>query len=586
MRNTSSGSRKAFWVAALAGGLWLSAPSAQAQNETLNGTYTIQGQKGAVTLLLTQTAAGLEGTLKGGDLSLVLKGFPRPEGGFMGTASTADGQFASYFLATRQGKQLVLDLVQANADGDPDLTQTSRITFPAANAPATPATGNAETTPPDEETAVTVENTPEEAAAPEGAVAEGAAQNTFGGRWQGEGLTLDARPQANGYTGTLTLNGQAMPFTASPVNGVLHGTFTAGEDRFDFQARLQNGALVLSSGETTYRLSKPGAANKPANATKANPLAAKKKPAAPARPATAAPASSKPSPTQPMTPQSTSDGRPGGAPKGGEAWKTFSHPTGLSLRYPADWNAQDAGGILLLTPSGVKQIGGGPAELFLVKADASGGIASGDDPRLEAAIAGFIAQNYPAFQRSGETKRLRIGSQPGILMEWVGETQGHPMRVQVMSTILKNFAVSMMAASIRSEIKPARDQAARQIFESLVAGAGEKDRQVVGKWFLYSYKGSGTYGRETKSYLTLVADGTALWGQNSESSFSSAAGGFASQGNSGDRGTWSAGKGQLIVSWGDGTIAAWTYRVGGNAGGNRRLFLSTGDKTDEWMEVQ
>jgi hypothetical protein len=557
-------------------------------DDDLSGIYTIQGQKGAINLSLRQTAEGLEGSLKGGDLALQLKGLPRTGGGYVGAANSG-GQFASYFQVVKEGDKVLFDLVQANADGDPDYTRTTRITFPLQK--GTPA-GTPDEDTPVADLPVAEENempTADADEAPEVPVDEPdvapATGANFAGQWQGEGLVLDSKAQGNDYIGTLTLNGQKMPFTGSDVNGVLHGTFTADNERFDFQGRLQGNALVISSGETTYRLQKKGS-NNPLSKPK-NPLAKPNK-SAPANPlAKKAPSgTNKNSPVRPTTTKTASQStlRPSGAPKGGAAWKTFAHPTGLSMRYPPTWTAREAGGMLLLTPPDVKQIGGGPAEVFLVKAEPVTGVTSGDDPRVEQAISAFVAKSFPAFQQTGSTKAIRAGNQPGILMEWQGETQGHPMRLQVLTTVLKNFAVSMVSATAKSEVKASRDAVVRQMFESLVAGAGQKDRQVVGKWFLYSYKGSGSYGRETKSYMTLLPDGTALWGQNSESSFSSANGSFASQGNSGDRGTWSAGKGLLIIAWGDGTTATWQYRVGTTAA-NRRLFLTGGNgKTDEWME--
>jgi hypothetical protein len=265
------------------------------------------------------------------------------------------------------------------------------------------------------------------------------------------------------------------------------------------------------------------------------------------------------------------------------------------LRYPPTWTAKDLGGALQLIPPDVKQIGGGPAEIFLVLANAAGPIRSATDPQLEQHIETQAAQFLPGFTRSGETKAIKAGNEPGVLLAWEGQAQGISARAQIYATVLKNYAVALLAISVKDQIKASRDQTVKQVFESLAAGAGQKDPKVVGKWFLYSYKGSGSYGRETKSYMTLLPDGTALWGQQSESSgnFSGRdaggnttwTGGVASQGNDSDRGSWSAGNGQLIIAWGDGTMATWQYRVGGSPGGNRRLFL-TGNKTDEWMEVR
>lgn len=545
----------------------------------LSGTFTVRGNQGNIVLMLRDAGEGkVTGSLKGGTLSLKLEGISKEDGGVLGTATTDDGTFASYFQATRQGNQLLFDLVQANEDGDPDEANTRRITFPVD------ATSSTTSQPAKSQTATT-------------------STGSFGGIWKGDGLTFESRALGNDYVGALALNNQKMPFTATAVNGTLHGTFEAGGQRFDFQGNLQNGALVINSAGTEYKLQKQGVPVKAA----ANPLA---KPAtnqakAPVRNQPANKSTSKSTKSQKPAPvaakiaktskvQAVTMARPGGV-KSGAVWKSFKHAVGLGFRYPADWTLKEAGPILLLMPPNVKQIAGGPSENFILKAEAAGQIQSASDPRLEESLQKYVAQTFPAFQPLGNTQTIQVGNQTGILMQWEGESKGYAMRLQSLTVVLKSFMVSMVAISTKDQIKASRDQTIKQIFESLVAGAGKKDPKVVGKWFLYSFKGSGSYARETKSYMTLLPDGTALWGQKSEGSWSGTGrnmqgettwtAGVASQGNDKDRGSWSADKGALIIAWGDGTTAVWSYRVGGSPGGNRRLFLKGSGKEDEWMEV-
>jgi hypothetical protein len=573
-----------LWLFAL---LWLAVVHGTARAaENLSGVYTIKGQKGDIVLTLQQTPGGeVSGSLKGGTLSLVLKGFPRPDGSVLGTANTTAGEFASYFVASKQNGQLLLDLVQANADGDPDMTQASRIAFGTATGAAPTPSETTETSP---------------ATAPADTVA-----GTFAGSYEGNGLILDSRAAGNGYTGSITIGAQKMPFTATAVNGILHGTFEARGDRFDFQAQWRGQTLILSSGGTDYNLQKQNTAKNPlaaGNASK-NPLAKPNSPAKPVSPPAAAkapatPAKAPPRATPAARPTTTdTPAKLTGAPEGSVTWKEFKHPTGLALHYPPSWTAKDLGGALLLSPPDVKQVGGGPAEVFIVMASSAGALHSGDDPQLEQKIDEQATPLLAGFTRAGQTQPIRIGSAPGIVMAWEGTAQGYPARAQIYATVLKNYAVALLAISTKDQIKAERDATVKRIFESLVAGAGEKDPQVAGKWFLYSYKGSGTYGRETKSYMTLLPDGTALWGQQSEGSWSGKGtdsggnttwtAGTASQNNDADKGAWSAAGGQLIIAWGDGTTATWSYRVGGEAGGNRRLFLTgSKNKPDEWMEIR
>jgi hypothetical protein len=537
--------------------------------ENLSGTYTIQGAKGAVVLQLRQDADGnVQGSLKGGELALLLKGAPRQEGGVLGTAMTG-GQLASFFVAVKQGDQLLFDLVQIDADGEPDMTKRQTIAFDIKSG------GNAQ-----EPAADTLDTDTAQAPASDAAEATTPGAKTFAGTFKGDDLTLESRAKGNDFTGTLSVGGQKMPFTGTGVNGTLHGTFETGGERFDFTARWQGAKLVLQSGEATYTLQKQGAA--------VNPLA-KPKP----KPAKNPLDKAKGAATAVKTAPSPSSGRAAavtktqGAPIGGAAWKTFKHQTGLSLRYPPTWTTKDAGEALLLTPPDVRQVNGGPLELFVVMASPSGPIRSGDDPRMEQHIEQSANQVLQGFTRTGQTMPIKVGTAPGIVMTWEGAVQGAPARAQVYATVLKNFGIALLTISAKDQIKPSRDATAKQIFESLVAGAGEKDPRIAGSWFLYSYKNSGTYGsgRETKSYMTLLPDGTAIWGQQSEAAYIGETGGVATQGSSSDRGSWSAANGQLIVAWGDGTTAAWSYRVGGGTGAGRRLFLTgSSGKEDEWME--
>lgn len=100
----------------------------------LDGTYTIAGNKGAIVLKLQSAEGGIVGSLNGGTLNLTLKGFPTEGGAFLGAANDAEGEFASYFLVSREGNQVFFDIIEANEDGDPDMNQKNRITFAAGPA--------------------------------------------------------------------------------------------------------------------------------------------------------------------------------------------------------------------------------------------------------------------------------------------------------------------------------------------------------------------------------------------------------------------------------------------------------------------
>jgi len=162
---------------------------------------------------------------------------------------------------------------------------------------------------------------------------------------------------------------------------------------------------------------------------------------------------------------------------------------------------------------------------------------------------------------------------------------------------MKGYGISVVALGETARVK-SREKTLRGVFASFAAGAGEKDPQLVGAWKNWSYKSSadGKFGSESTRWMSLQADGTALWKSRGENSgtFSGKdslgnetfSGGIAGQSSDSDRGTWSAGEGKLYVQWQDGTLGEWSYRVDG-APGNRRLFLQSAgqNKPEEWVQA-
>ena len=78
-------------------------------------------------------------------------------------------------------------------------------------------------------------------------------------------LILDAGQGAGGgYAGQVTLDGESYPLEAQgeaqESSETLNGTFTAGDNRFEFSATLEGDTLTFVTGSTTYTLSRVGEA--------------------------------------------------------------------------------------------------------------------------------------------------------------------------------------------------------------------------------------------------------------------------------------------------------------------------------------
>lgn len=133
-----------------------------------------------------------------------------------------------------------------------------------------------------------------------------AAEQPFSGVFANDELTIKSVRTEDGYAGEFTMGGRTFPFTASESQNMLRGKFKSEEGSFDFTAALEGATLTLKTDDTSYKLTRR-AANPLAK--KANPLEKKQDTA------------------------STSFVGPSSA----AAWKTYSHPTGLSMSYPPDW---------------------------------------------------------------------------------------------------------------------------------------------------------------------------------------------------------------------------------------------------------
>lgn len=307
-----------------------------------------------------------------------------------------------------------------------------------------------------------------------------------------------------------------------------------------------------------------------------------------ATPAIASAASAVPVKTQPQ---------PQGGPGQGADWKVHQHPSGLSMRYPPDWTLTQLPTALQLVPPNAASNASGATEAYFVLAEGAQGIASPEDPRIVQYFGQEMMKFAPFLRSSGQPERIRAGSAPGILLTWEGNNPaGMALRARMLITILKGYAVAILALGDRAKIAE-RDGVVRGMFSSFAAGVGEKDPRLVGAWKFWSYSSSadGRYGTTTDRRFVLQPDGRCYWSSSGESSGSFSGrnslgettwtGGVAGQNKSGGkRGQWSAGNGSLHVLWDDGSVSAWDYQVGG-APGNRRLNLKgSGAKPDEWVE--
>jgi hypothetical protein len=246
--------------------------------------------------------------------------------------------------------------------------------------------------------------------------------------------------------------------------------------------------------------------------------------------------------------------------KGG---KEYTHPSGGKFRYPADWKLEELEGALRLTPPGA-----GTREVYLIVGEPAGNVTDPSTPAILAYLDQQVQGSIPGVKRTGNPETTASGAGKGVILSWGGEANG-PILVRGYVTILKGFGIALLAAGPKADIEK-RDPELRQIFQTFGWGQGKLDTSLIGSWSHWSYKGSGGYGRETKAYATLAADGTFTYSSDSESSGNfqgknsqgdvTWTGGLASRSGSGWKGRWTAGGGMLILNFEDGSSETFTYR--------------------------
>jgi hypothetical protein len=377
--------------------------------------------------------------------------------------------------------------------------------------------------------------------------------------FKGDAISIDLFTSGDAITGTVHFKGADYPLMGKRVGDTINGTFQSGASVFEFTCTLAAEQLTFRSGGGAYELKR----------VVTNPL------------------------------------DEGGSTRVGEAsssdptrgWKTFKHPTGVMLKYPSDWTTQEQPGALQLIPPDPAKNEQGPAEAYLIAATSAEGIASASDPRVVQAVEGQIAQFAPFLKSTGKSESVRAVKTDGILQNFEGTNPfGRQIRAQVYTTILKGYAISMMAIG-ETSVLSRREAIARGVFTTISDTEVQIDPALVGKWHYWTYSSSsdGKLSSEHDYHLALLPDGSAILNHRGQTSGSvsvkdsggneTANAGWAGDRTTGDKGKWSAGGGKIYLQWDDGSASAYEYSVSGGPGGRKVIARAgQGAKAVEWME--
>lgn len=356
--------------------------------------------------------------------------------------------------------------------------------------------------------------------------------DAYVGTFKGDGIVLTLRAAADGYEGSVVVEGQTLPVKAKKSGSGLQGTFTVQGESFSFAGRLEGETLVIESDGDTYRLVKEKSSEPVGNPSN-NPL---------------------------------KKGRTNFS-----EWKVFKHPLGVSFRHPGNWTVGKADeAIYRLSPPDA-----GADEVILATGSESFGIKDANDPKLATGTDAIVAEQIgPQFKRVGKPEAIPAASTPGITLLYEGQGGAGTVQIRVYSTVLKDMIVSFVGIGPPAKLK-SREDTLRKMFGTLVRGESEIDQRLVGTWTKSSERtldaqssggrraGDASLVSNANVTVTMGADGTLSYRSQSHS-IASGSGVFV-ENKSDDTysASWVASEGRLIVMWGDGS-EEFDYRFEGD----------------------
>jgi hypothetical protein len=527
--------------------------TACAFGQQFNGTFTGNSDDTPVTLKLTETDGKVTGTFSDGTLVLQIEG--KIEGGKLTGTGTPKGIPVKMFIrASRTGDRLTLEVAPPDDAGKADWDDADKVVLTAQDKgkDADPAPNKPDAPIPTEKPT--------------------AADNSITGKFKGADIQIEVKASGDSYSGTITQEGKAYPFTAKKEGPGIVGKFKVGSDEFEFLAKMESGQLQMKTGDTVYVMDR-------ADAPKVNPLS---------KPDAKNPLA-KPPANNPLTKTAGAKGDKPEEVRTIPQWRILQHPLGLSVRYPRDWAIAKMDDGYKLTPPGTE---GSTDEVYAITGQSAEGIKSAADPRVTQAIDAVVGQNFPGFQRRGAGDKLNAGSVPGMAFTFEG---GQGVKARLYVIILKDVALSVLGVGKKEKID-AKDSVLQQIFQSFGTKEAARDPQLVGKWTKTgetSIDARDNVGRlqasstgSSSRTLILLADGTCV---SREWSRTIAIGKGVSI-DTGDqvtehKGKWCAGDGVLVLMWDDGA-EEYPYQVQLGNGGKQVIAKLGNGKATVWSQTQ
>ena len=282
-----------------------------------------------------------------------------------------------------------------------------------------------------------------------------------------------------------------------------------------------------------------------------------------------------------------------------EQGKTYRHPVGFSLWYPARWTLTEHPEVLQLAPPDPATTQAGPSEVYLVLGEsvAGEGIADAGDPQVVEYLDQQLQALAPFLERQGAPKAAAMDQGSGVVIEWRGaNASGDRVLARVRVTIVKEYAVALVALGFDEPVEK-REPELKRIFASFLLGEGRRDPRLAGTWsYLTSQAITNTSQYETAwsraqlasdDSTTLVTGPDGSWTRTKRHYMIAGAGGtwIESTDVKVDRGLWFAEGGRLTLVGDKGSWEDYDYRLLQTPEG-ARLVLVRGGTGELWSRTR
>jgi hypothetical protein len=283
----------------------------------------------------------------------------------------------------------------------------------------------------------------------------------------------------------------------------------------------------------------------------------------------------------------------------GRKGQTYRHPIGFSFWHPDGWKVTEHEDFLQLEPTAPATEDGSPLELYFIVGDTveGTGIGRADDPQVLSYLDEQVKSLAPALARSGAPRPTETAHGQGCIVDWRCKLpDGRDLLARCHVTIVQQHGVALLALGLPDRIAPREDEL-RAMFRSFGFGAGERDPALVGSWELVAtssirndspFETDWSRARavgESKSRLTLGADGRFERVDEWHMIALGAGVGLESKDRKVDRGQWRAGGGTVYLISDDRTWNDYRYELRQGQGG-AELRTATGDKGQVWRRIR